>query len=71
MWLGAWRDHSDKPPGLTWVRKMKNFGVFFGTVPVDHDYWQPKLTKLEKSLNLWKARSLSLVGKSLIVNFWD
>lgn len=68
MWLGAWRDRSDTPLGLTWVRKMKLLGVFFGTVPVEIDNWQPKVNKLEKSINLWKSRSLSLVGKSLIVN---
>ena len=47
---------------------MKIVGVVFGTVPVILDNWQPKLNKLEKSLGLWKARSLSLVGRSLIVN---
>ena len=35
MWLGAWRDRTDEPLGLTWVRKMKILGVFFGTVPVE------------------------------------
>ena len=68
MWVGAWRECGDEPLGLTWVRKMKIVGVFFGTVPVVANSWQPKLDKLEKSLNLWKARSLSLVGRSLIVN---
>ena len=47
---------------------MKILGVVFGTVPVEQDNWQPKLNKLEKSLNLWKSRSLSFVGKSLVVN---
>ena len=68
MWLGAWRDCPETPLGLTWVRKMKIVGVIFGTVPVVEDNWQPKLNKLEKSLTLWKSRSLSLIGKSLIVN---
>jgi len=30
--------------------------------------WLPHLSKLENNLNLWKSRSLSLIGKSLIVN---
>ena len=68
MWLGAWRHRTDEPLGLTWVRKMKIVGVFFGTVPVEEDNWQPKINKLEKSLNLWKSRSLSLIGKSLVIN---
>ncbi len=68
MWLGAWRNRTDEPLGLTWVRKMKIVGVFFGTVPVEQDNWQTKINKLDKSINLWKSRSLSLVGKSLIIN---
>ena len=68
MWLGAWQSRTDEPLGLTWVRKMKILGVFFGTVPVETDNWQPKINKLEKSLNLWKSRSLSFIGKCLIIN---
>ena len=68
MWLGSWKSRTDEPLGLTWVRKMKVLGVVFGTIPVEIDNWQPKLEKLEKTLNLWKSRSLSFVGKALIVN---
>ena len=68
IWLGAWRSRSDEPLGLAWVKKMKVLGVFFGTVPVELDNWMPKINKLEKALNLWKARSLSLLGKGLIIN---
>ena len=68
MWLGAWRSRTDEPLGLTWVRKMKILGVFFGTVPVEIHNWQSKINKLEKLLNLWKSRSLSLIGKCLILN---
>ena len=68
MWLGAWRFRSDEPLGLTWVKKMKVLGVFFGTIPVELDNWMPKINKLEKALNLWRARSLSLKGKALIIN---
>ena len=68
MWLGAWKCRTDEPLGLTWVRKMKILGVIFGTESTELDNWQPKLKKLEKSLNLWKSRSLSFVGKSMILN---
>ena len=47
---------------------MKILGVIFGVVDTEQDNWQPKLKKLEKSINLWKSRSLSLLGKSLVVN---
>ena len=68
MWLGAWKDRPDQPLGLTWVRKMKLLGVTFGVDNVERDNWDPRLSKLDKSLNLWKSRALSLVGKALIVN---
>lgn len=49
---------------------MKIFGVVFGSglTDVSVDDWEPRLVKLEKSLNLWKSCSLSLVGKSFIIN---
>ena len=68
MWLGAWRLRADEPLGLSWVKKMKVLGVFFGTTPVEQDNWMPKINKLEKALNLWRSRSLSLLGKALIIN---
>ena len=49
---------------------MKILGVWYtnGLANVTIDNWQKKLNKLEKNLNLWKTRSLSLVGKALIIN---
>lgn len=54
---------------MTRLAKMKILGVFFGNVNAKLDNWQPKLNKLQKSLSLWRSRSLSLLGKSLIINF--
>ena len=68
MWLGAWRPRSDEPLGLTWVKKMKVLGVFFGTIPVEQDNWMPKINKLEKALNLLRTRSLSLLGMAFIID---
>ena len=68
MWLGAWRNRLDQPLGLTWVRKMKILGVFFGVVNDEQDNWEPKLSKLDKMLNRWKSRSLSMIGKATIIN---
>lgn len=68
MWLGAWCSRADEPLGLTWVRNMKILRVFFSTASVNLDNWQSKINNLEKLLNLWKSRSLSLIGKCLIVN---
>ena len=68
MWVGSWRARDDQPFGLTWVKKMKILGVVFGVVDVQRDNWEPKLSKLDKVLSLWKSRSLSMVAKSLIIN---
>ena len=68
MWLGAWKDRLDEPLGLSWVRKTKTLGVFFGTVDVERDNWEPRLSKLDKTLSRWKSQSLSFIGKVLILN---
>ena len=68
MWLGAWMSRADEPLGPRWVRKMKVLGVVFGTVSCEEDNWEPKIKKFEKSLNLWRSRLLSLLGKALIIN---
>ena len=66
MWLSRWRDHVDEPLGLNWVKKMKLLGTVFGSVDAERDIWEPRISKLEKSLSLWKSRSLSIVGRVLI-----
>lgn len=68
MWVGAWKSWDDEAFGLTWVNKMKGLGVWFGTVPAEQDNWQPKINKFQKCINSWKSRSLSLVGKAMIIN---
>ena len=70
MWLGAWRSRTDTPLGLLWVMKMKVCGVWFsnGLVNVDPDNWLHRISKLESNINQWKCRSLSLVGKVLVIN---
>ena len=49
---------------------MKICGVWYSnrTLNVDQDNCHTRLEKLESKLNSWKPRSLSFVGKALIVN---
>ena len=58
LWLGAWRERPDQPLGLMWVKKMKILGVFFGTLNVDRDNWDPRISKLDKCVSSWKNLSL-------------
>ena len=68
IWLGQWIHPIDETLGLTWVKKMKLLGVFFGNVNFERDNWEPRISKLEKSLALWKSRALSMIGRVLILN---
>ena len=40
----------------------------FRNMCVDPENWLPRPSKLENNLNLWKTRSLSMIGKILIIN---
>ena len=59
-------DHVDEPLGLNWVKKMKLLGTVFRSVDEERDIWEPRISKLEESLSLWKSRSLSIVGRVLV-----
>ena len=68
LWLGSWKDRTDEPLGLTWVKKTKILGIVFGTINVERDNWEPRLSKLDKCVSSWKNRSLSMLGKVLVLN---
>ena len=40
LWLGSWKDRTDEPLGLAWVRKTKILGIVFGTTDVERDNWE-------------------------------
>ena len=68
LWLGAWKDRPDEPLGLSWVKKTKILGIVFGSVNVECDNWEPRLSKPDQCVSRWKNRSLSFIGKVLILN---
>ena len=63
LWLGAWKKRPDKPLGLSWVKKIKILGIV-----LRQDNWEPRVSNLEKCVSRWQSRSLSLIGKVLILN---
>ena len=67
LYFGKWKTRSDHPFGISWVKKMKIFGIFFGDIS-DTEIWNPIYQKIVSSLNLYKSRNLSLYGRSCIVN---
>ena len=67
LFLGKWKTRSDHPFGISWVDKVKVFGIMYGNV-CDSEMWNPIYKKIVNVINLYKGRNLSLYGKALIVN---
>ena len=69
LWIGSAAGKQTGPVNITWTTdKLKILGIYFGNSNVALANWIDRVTKLETKLNLWKSRTLSLKGKSLIVN---
>ena len=70
MWLGKWKDRSDTPFNFNWpVDPICALGVFFSydTTKADNLNFNEKLRNMEKVLNIWKNRKLTLIGRINIV----
>ena len=63
MWLGQCSNRIDELLGLAWVNKIKLLFVFFGVLTLN-----VMISKLEKSLALWKSPALSMIGRVFILN---
>ena len=67
--IGSAASKQTGPVNITWTTdNLKILGVYFGTSNVEHANWIDRVAKLEKQINLWKSHSLSLKGKSQIIN---
>ena len=70
MWLGQWKNNQDTPFGFKWPKEpILSLGVFFSHNQTDADEFNfgAKIRDLEKSLQTWKRRKLTLYGKINIV----
>jgi len=70
LWLGTDRYSQEKPAGLNWpTEPVKALGIYFGydDQKCNQLNWETKLQKLDQKLNAWKKRSLTLMGRILIV----
>jgi hypothetical protein len=67
MWLGGWRDNPDFF-NLKWVKTMKICGIHFGEADLTDKNWDAIYSKLTKTVNLFKARDLSIFGRATIAN---
>ena len=70
MWLGSWKNNRETPFGFRWPRDpIKALGIFFSYdlhAATELNFIE-KIRNLEKTLNSWKRRNLTLLGKINIV----
>ena len=70
MWLGSWKNNTETNFGFRWPRDpIKILGVFFSydSNKSNELNFAEKIRTLEKTLNIWKRRNLTLYGKINIV----
>lgn len=69
LFLGAWKDRTDAPLGIEWNSKsLKLLGVEHAPQAPAVLNWAPALDRVSSTLNGWSKRSLSLVGRVLVLN---
>ena len=69
LWIGSHAGRTSGPVNITWVAdKLKILGIYLGNATLEQANWADRVTKLETRLNLWRTRTLSLKGKSMIIN---
>ena len=70
LWLGQWKNNQETPFGFKWPKDpILSLGVYFSHNHTDADElnFDAKIRELEKSLQKWQRRRLTLYGKINIV----
>ena len=70
LWLGCWRSRKDKPFGFKWPQEpVYALGIHFSydLKQANTLNFEEKVCALEKTLNNWKKRKLTLIDKINIV----
>ena len=50
MWVGKWKDHTDRPNGLNWVKELPLLEAVFSASNYSSATWDVKVKKVEKRL---------------------
>ena len=69
MWIGANKNSLEKPLGLEWCTGVKTLGIHFSRdqVEVIKQNFHERLSDIQKTINLWSLRGLSLFDKVTII----
>ena len=69
VYLGKWKNRSDQPFGISWIKYNKILGYYFGSHFSQDDRWSNIFLKFDWTLDLWTLRHLSFtVLNSLCVS---
>ncbi len=68
MWVGEYTGPSNLFGFDFTSTSLKILGIEFGNDSSVSDSWNARINKLEKKLDIWRSRCLSLRGKVLIIN---
>ena len=68
MWAGSWKDRTDTPYGLQWVKQLPLLGATFSVGDYTTPTWEPVVSSLETRLASWSGRQLSFQGKAVVIN---
>ena len=68
MWIGASKHSLEKPLGLEWCSRVKTLGIHFSCdqEQVIKQNLHERLSDVQKTINLWSLRSLSIIKSFLI-----
>ena len=68
MWIGASKNSLEKPLGLEWCTGIKTLGIHFSCDQgqIIKQNFHERLSDIQKMINLWNLRGLSLFGKVTI-----
>lgn len=68
LFIGKWKNRSDHPVGISWVKSCKLLGYMFGYDLNEDDKWSNLLVKFSRTLNYCNINNASYKGKSTILN---
>ena len=69
MWIGKNKSSLETPLGLELYTGVETLGIYFSCdqEEVTKQNFQDRLNEVQKTINLWKLRGLSLFGKVTII----
>jgi len=71
LWVGAWRNRTDKPKGLKWSSSVvKSLGVYIGNNREEAGIrgFEEIKESIKNKLKYWKGKGISLKGKVRVIN---